>query len=153
MVTPNGNYRYGGNHAWPRGEYREVHSVELDYEEKFWTIQIWNPHLRQYSRYNPRNFEKRDNTEMAYEATRYFAVKLSPGDQQDGQPLSLAPITPGVGDMHSSADTTPLRKTRHEVKVDVQKIVQEGDRWLVVQTVCLIEGEEPRPPIRVTEYK
>jgi hypothetical protein len=76
------------------------------------------------------------------------------GDEHDGiSGLILDPIgNPHPGDMSGDIDTTPLRNSQHEVRTDVNKRIAEGDKWLVVKTVCLFEGAEPRPPIRVTEY-
>lgn len=155
MVTPNGNYPYPG---WPQGEYRRVLEVRLEpYEGRFWVLVVLKPGASMVSSYNPHNFEKQECAEMAYEKTKFFAMKMNPGQLPGNATdlgLRLYPVMVGsLSDIHSDAMTTPLRDSRHEVRVDVTKLIAEGDRWLVVQTVCLIEGEEPRPPIRVTEYK
>ena len=116
------------------------------------------------SDYDARNFtlhQRQENAEMAaYEATKFFAVKLRTDyreqtdyhEQTDG--LALETIQRSApGDMSLHVHSTPLRSHRTQVQSDVKARIAEGDRWLVVQTICLIEGEEPRPPIRVTEYK
>lgn len=111
------------------------------------------------SDYDASNFKlhfrpKRNRPMATAERTKYFAVKLNPAYIHDDGGLvfdEVGKIHPG--DIAGGLSTTPLRNSQHEVRVDVNKRIAEGDKWLVVQTVALLEGEEPRPPIRVTEYK
>lgn len=137
LVTPNGKFNYTGNHAWASGEYRRVLFVSYNESGGYWELGVFNPNMNTVSRYNPANFTK--DSEMAYERTKYFAVKLN--HPEDGLSYLF------------SGDETQARDTRHEVQVDVGKIIKHGDRWLVCQTIMMIEGEEPRPPMRITEYK
>jgi len=152
LITPKRNsYRYPD---WPHGEYRPIIRVTLDsYDGSRWTLAVLRPGRNSVSFYNPHNFEKKDAEMAAYEKTKYFAMKLSDGIQETNHGLRLDTHTIGPGDMALTEYTTPLRDHRTQVQGDVKARIAEGDRWLVVQTVCLIEGEEPRPPIRITEYK
>jgi len=82
---------------------------------------------------------QKENAEMAaYERTKFIGVRAT----EDGNI-----------DASSNREQTSWRDTKHEVRVDVAKIISEGEKWIVVQTVMMIEGEEPRPPIRITEYR
>lgn len=102
------------------------------------------------SNYTSANFKlvkpkrKKEQEQMAYERIKYFAIKLNDPDQHgniDGATVLSVDVT------------TPLRDSKHQVQIDVGKHIQHGEQWLLVSTVALIEGEAPRPPIRVTEYK
>jgi hypothetical protein len=132
-------YNYSGaQHRWPSGEWRKVHAVEID-ENGYYVLVVWNPVKGDFSRYTPYNFVEQENRKMAgYERTKYIGARAT----EDGD------IAYG-GDR----EYTQWRNSQHEVRVDIAKVIGAGDKWLVLQTVCLIEGEEPRPPIRVTEYR
>lgn len=140
-ITPkSGGYSYdNAQHRWPHGEYRTVKAVTTDEDGKFYTLTVWNPVAGRNSNYTPNNFEKQDTKTMApYERTKYIGVKATDD-----------------GDIPYKEDCefTEWRNSQHEVRCDIAKTIGAGDKWLVLQTVCLIEGEEPRPPIRVTEYR
>ena len=148
MITPNGNYRYGGNYKWPTGEYRQVLGVVYNTDYDYWSLEVFNPELRVVSKYNPRNFIKEHETVAPhYQKTKYCAVKLDPSQ--------TSPHEDGLCTIESSGGftTTPLRDTASMVKRDVEDRLQEGDRWMIIQTHSLLEAEPPRPPIRITEYK
>lgn len=135
-IVPNGVYDYGGNHKWPHDDAREVLFVSLNQSGGFWELGVFNPNMNTVSRYNPANF-KQENAEMAaYERVKFTAVRLN----EDGH------IDP-------TFVYNAWHDSKHEARVEVAKIIEHGERIVVVQTVMLIEGEEPRPPIRVTEYK
>lgn len=146
--------------GWDGCEPRLVEEVVCNSEGDRWGYKIRNPISPVgYSIYNCNNFDPapawaqalRQETKMPIERTKFFALKLTDGAQvKEG--LLLEAVGHGVGDMHRVYMTTPQRDSQHEVRVDVNARLKEGDRWLVVQTVCLFEGESPRPPIRVTEY-
>lgn len=98
------------------------------------------------SEYDASNFElvrrpAKEKAMAAYEKTKYCAIRVGNDEAIDGVTISGA------------TDETEWRDTKHQVTVDVGKVIKEGERWLVLQTVMMIEGEEPRPPIRITEYK
>lgn len=73
----------------------------------------------------------------AYEKTKYFAIRM------DEEQASLA---------FASTATEP-RDLKSDTLKDVKEFIQPGERWMVLQTICLVEVEDPKPPIRVTEYK
>ena len=78
--------------------------------------------------------------DMAYERTKYFAMKLDPGRSDE---------LPVMGET-----ATKLRDTASMVKRDIEMMgISQGDRWMIFQTHSLLEAEPPRPPIRITEYK
>jgi hypothetical protein len=158
MVTPNGNYKYQG---WAPGEAREV--VEVVYLElsDVWVIKISNPlSPLGYSNYTPTNFKrapfqysgkqwvaqqqfKQKDTPM--ERVKFFAMKIG-NFQEDDERLTLSSGKwPEI--------MTPLRDSRHQTQIDVQKQIVEGEQWVVVSTVQKMEGLAPRPPIQITEYK
>lgn len=144
MVGLNGNYRYPG---WAHGEQRVIIEVEYSEFEDRWALAISNPQSPYgVSKYNPRNFTK-DTVNMAYERTKFFAAKITNGDLIDAQ--LDGEMSNDVGDPLN----TPMRDSKYQVQQDVAKIIKHGEKWLVLQTVAMIEGEEPRPPIRITEYK
>lgn len=136
-ITPNGNYGYSGNHEWPKGEARQVLAVAINESGGYWELAVWNPNMKAVSRYNPGNFKtitKQEAPMAAYERTKYFASRID----ENGAILGA----------HTS-----FTDTKSETIHNVKSMIGEGQRWLVLQTVCLVEGEEPRPPIRITEYK
>lgn len=159
MITPKrGGYQYDNvQHRWPHGEYRRVKAITTDENGWYYTLTVWNPVAGRNSNYTPNNFERHPNKEVpaytqldedttvAYERIKYFGIKLNPPENHG--------VIDGAEVLSLDASTTPLRNTRHEVQADIGKHIQHGDQWLMVQTVAMIEGEAPRPPIRITEYK
>jgi len=143
MITPNGNYRYGGNYKWPTGEYRQVLGVVYNTDYDYWSLEVFNPELRVVSKYNPRNFIKEHETVAPhYQKTKYFAMKLDLASPNSDVELTFIEMS-----------ETPLRDTASMVKKDVEAVLGEGDKWIILQTHSLLEAEAPRPPIRITEYK
>lgn len=141
-VTLNGNYKYPG---WGVGEARTVIAVNYSENEDRWTLAIANPQSPfGVSNYNPHNFMKGPAT--MYERIKYFAAKIVDGDMLE---IQINGETSRNGDIMN----TEMRDSKHQVQVDVAEVIKHGDKWLVLQTVAMIEGEEPRPPIRITEYK
>lgn len=142
MVVPNGRHKYGGLHKWPSNEPRRVSAVRLeDHPTPYWTISVWNPQLDKYSNYDPRNFkvvnpEENGEIGMAQRAV-YYAVDFTENKEGYG------PESRTIRGPYS---------TKHEARVDVATIIHEGDKWVIMQTIMLIEGEPPRPPIRITDY-
>lgn len=111
-----------------------------------------------------------------FQRTQYFGVKLNLGGWGgepsavvvDAPKLTTAQLNAGMsenGGFHladvngdheedeNHYDTTPLRTAKTQVMDDIKKIIKSGERWIVCQTVCMMEGEEPRPPIRMTEFR
>jgi hypothetical protein len=76
------------------------------------------------------------------ERTKYFAMKLASDYHlhEDGV-------------VFDETSGTLLRGSKHQTALDVTRIIKEGEKWLVLQTVQLMEGQPPRPPIAITEYK
>lgn len=105
------------------------------------------------SDYKASNFRlvKRVTTEripdMAYEKTKFFAVEMDPNLDNSVSPTGEVRL------VHSGRRTTPLRNLKYETLNDVKKEIEAGEKWMVFQTIALVEGEEPKPPIKVTEYK
>jgi hypothetical protein len=163
--------RYPG---WKGMEPREIEDVVFDVYDGStgrWRYKIWNPVkpiyltdiLRHatgvkpdsyggYSLYNPANFElyhcnqSKEDTTMSYRQTRFFAMQVLGEDTMGGFNV----VDKGA---ESPIVTTPLRAHQSEARKDVKDQIREGEQWVVCQTVCLIEGEAPRPPIRVTEFR
>lgn len=85
-----------------------------------------------------------DNLPMAQNnparKSEYFGIKLDPKSK-------------GETFVHISDDTENVT-ARRELKVDaikdVQQHIQEGERWIVVHAVALIEPSEPVVPTKVT---
>lgn len=105
------------------------------------------------SDYKASNFRlyKRETTEtipdMAYEKTKFFAVETDPEKDR---------IMTDSGDciLHfGGRRTTPLRNLKYETLNDIKDQISAGEKWMVFQTIALVEGEEPKPPIKVTEYR
>lgn len=139
-VTPNGNYKYRG---WGHSEFRDIESVDYDEEFDRWTIRIKN-HLSPlgYSNYSPNNFqqswydrEQRKTPKMAQERSKYIGIRI------DAEGIPRVEL-----------GFTPWMDTRHQAQVFVGQMIDTGQRWIVMQTVQMMEGEEPRPPIKITEY-
>lgn len=136
-ITPKPHgYSYdNAQHQWPHGEYRTVKAITTDEDNRYYTLTVWNPVAGRNSNYTPHNFQKQDTEIMApYERKKYLGIQVD--DKGD-----------------ATGEHTQWRDSRHEVRVDVANRINPGDRWIVLETVCMIEGEEPRPPIRVTEYR
>ncbi len=72
--------------------------------------------------------QKKDN-QMAYEKTKYFGIKMT------------------------SIGKTEMYDHQSEVRTTIKERLQEGEQWIIVQTLCMIEYAEPKPPIKVTEYR
>lgn len=145
-ITPCGEYSYdNAQHKWPSGEYRAVVSVGLDDNGYNYVLGVYNPVSHRISYYTPTNFKKADT--IMYEAAKYFAVKL----QSQNTPIEHGLLLQSGGVM--TADTSPLYGNVLQVQQFVEKQLQEGDRWLVVKTVALLEAEPPRPPMKRTDYK
>lgn len=78
---------------------------------------------------------------MAYERKQWIGLKLDPSSNS---------VAAAIGE---PLDNTPMLNSQHEVRVEVQKRIEAGDHWIVLETVAMIKGEDPRPPISITEYK
>lgn len=96
--------------------------------------------LNSKQRFQLHQAKREEQMTNAYEKTSYFGVKLVTCD-----PSSFLAIDP--------EGQTVLRPTKHEAIKDVQSAISIGERWMVLQTVALIEPQDPRPPIIITEYK
>ena len=177
-VVPNGNYSYP---KWPRDDPRQVKEVVFDGENRTYTLKIWNPFKTNgagYSHFNPDNFRvvsRPDHLEsnMAKEPTtdRFFAIKLqyNPDDAAAAEPeklphvpllgkaenggFHLADVNPDHEEDVNHYDTTPLRESRTKVTNDVRDIIKHGERWVICEAIAFIDGEPPRPPIKLTELR
>lgn len=176
-VVPNGNYNYP---KWPRNEPREVKEVVRDEDNGNYTLRIWNPFKTNgagFSHFNPDNFRvvpRRDDEDqnMVKEqiADRFFAIKLNrnPEDvriKQEDVPHTLSLGYDENGGFHladvntnhevdeNHYDTTPLRDSRTKVTNDVRDLIQHGERWVICEAIAFIDGEPPRPPIKITEIR
>lgn len=145
-VRPNGNYPYQG---WKDRAPRRVEAVNYDEMSDRWTLEIKNPMspYNGYSNYTPRNMElvsrpyRTEEPKVAYERKQWIGLKLDPSSNS---------VAAAIGE---PLDNTPMLNSQHEVRVEVQKRIEAGDHWIVLETVAMIKGEDPRPPISITEYK
>lgn len=89
-----------------------------------------------------------ERTEMAsFERTHFFAVQMDPDKDRLRTDNDNTIMLMGGGTV------TPLRHNKSETLADIKDQVRPGEKWMVFQTIALVEGEEPKPPIKVTEYK
>lgn len=143
LVTPISR----GYHGWYVGDTREVKYIHYDEFNDRVTIVIDNPKSPYgESKYNPNLLRvvtpaHKRNEGMAYEKKQWIGLKIDP---------SYSSVAEAIG---HPQDNTAMLNSQHEVRVEVAKRVREGDHWIVLETVAMIKGEPPRPPISVTEYK
>lgn len=92
-----------------------------------------------FTEYHSSNFVlyKRNYQMPAYEKTKYFASEI-----EDTEKL-----------MFIIDSRTPLRDHQSETISDVKSIIRKDQRYMILKTVALIEYEEPKPPIKITEYR
>ncbi|QIG70487.1 hypothetical protein PP744_gp024 [Rhizobium phage RHph_N38] len=104
-----------------------------------------------YSWYLTKNFQflersvKQDTKTMAaYEKTKYFVAVV---DEEKTTPQFLVLDVESVG---------PLRDMKSEAFSDARIRIRADDagkKLVILQTIALVEEEDPRPPIKITEYK
>lgn len=96
-----------------------------------------------YSWYLAENFEfiEREHKMPAYEKTQYFAARLD-SSKESGHFLHLDP-----------EGLTCMRYSKHIAMQDVKELIQEGEQWVILQTVMKLTGESPKPPVSIVEYK
>ena len=177
-VMQSGKYNYPG---WPREEYRQVKEIVHDEDNGCYSLRIWNPKKTNgagWSLYSPNNFFvvpaplESEEHEMAKEQTndRFFAIKLNRnpedvGIKQEDVPHALSLGYDENGGFHladvntnhevdeNHYDTTPLRDSRTKVTNDVRDIIKHGERWVLCEAIAFIDGEPPRPPIKLVELR
>lgn len=177
-VVPNGNYSYS---KWPKTEPRQVKGVLRDEDSGYYVLRIWNPFKTNgagFSLFNPDNFrvasqpEPSEDTPMTTEKTqdRFFAIKLNRnpedvGIKQEDVPhalslgydenggFHLADVNPDHEADVNHYDTTSLRDSRTKVTNDVRDIIKHGERWVICEAIAFIDGEPPRPPIKLVELR
>lgn len=146
---------------WRHGEFREVLRVDYDCTNDpygSWVLVIHNPLKIGYkrnpdyecSKYNPANFMTREEYEMinhvcplgtteapkTSEAPKYYLVhREEPG---------LSTIVGGPYD-HKQQAIDAFQNSSWAIKT--------GDEWQILKSVMKMEILEPRPPIRVTEFR
>lgn len=76
---------------------------------------------------------------MGYARTLYFAGKLANFVEEQGQIPRIS-------------DRTIGRHTKSEVIKDVRGIIQDGEQWVVLQTVGFIKTKEPVPELAQVEF-
>lgn len=163
FVTPApGRYAYSGKqHMWRVGEYREVLDVIQNLNQD-WVLVIENPVCARTSEYTPKNFIKREgvtHVTAGFARTQYFAVKLNLGQAPEQSGISdngglwLSDVNKDHETDVNHYDTTPLRLSRQEVLSEIKERIEAGESWVICQTLALVQGEPPRPPIRVTELR
>ena len=81
---------------------------------------------------------EKDEPMAAYEKTKYFGMKVIP---------NTGIVT--IDDLHQ----TGLFDHKSEAINKIKEYITEGEQWLVLQTIAMVQFEEPKPPIIVTEYK
>lgn len=158
VVPSKARTKYPG---WHPAVPRQIAEVVWDGDERYgrWSYRIFNPqknsqYMDGYSHYNPDNFELASNkllgtTPMTQKA-QFFAIRLQEEQTTGDGSLEITDVrNTDAGAIH----TTPLYDTKQDVVELVRSRILHGERWMVLQTVCLLEGEEPRPPVRITEYR
>ncbi|QIG76550.1 hypothetical protein EVC27_025 [Rhizobium phage RHph_I1_6] len=93
---------------------------------------------------HPAAEDTRRETMAAYEKTKYFVAVL---DEEQTTPQFLVLNMDSVG---------PLRDMKSEAFTDARTRIRADDagkRLVILQTIALVEEEDPRPPIKITEYK
>lgn len=80
----------------------------------------------------------------AYEKTKYFVAVVN---EFESTPTFLVPDPSTIG---------PMRDTKSEALRDAETRIRADDagkKLIILQTIALIQEEDPRPPIKITEYK
>lgn len=81
---------------------------------------------------------------MAYERTKYFVAVV---DEVKSTPTFMVPDAETVG---------PLRDTKSEALKDAETRIRgddAGKKLVILQTIAMIQEEDPRPPLKITEYR
>ena len=88
----------------------------------------------------PKVEPKKETKKMAaYEKTKYLGVRIIPND--DGEFILY------------DEKTTPLQNARSDVLRDIREIMQPNEQWVILQLISKVELADPRPPVKITEYK
>ncbi|QIG67732.1 hypothetical protein PP747_gp031 [Rhizobium phage RHph_Y38] len=88
--------------------------------------------------------EPRRETMAAYEKTKYFVAVV---DEERSTPTFL---------VHDPDTVGPLRDYKSEAIKDAELRIRADDagkKLIILQTIALVQEEDPRPPIKITEYK
>ncbi|QIG68766.1 hypothetical protein EVB68_029 [Rhizobium phage RHph_Y2_6] len=104
-----------------------------------------------YSWYLTKNFQfleraiKQETKQMAaYEKTKYFVAVV---DEERSTPIFL---------VHDPDSVGPLRDYKSEAIKDAELRIRADDagkKLIILQIIALVQEEDPRPPIKITEYK
>ena len=121
---------------------------DLDLSSAYNPVLILDNYLCDYgtSQYSLENWafvsrpKPKEEPTMPTEKTKYFGVKLNP----DEGPSAFIPLT---------EDMTVPFDTASEVMDTVTKHVANGESWIILKTVALVEPKEPVVPTKVTYYK
>jgi hypothetical protein len=85
-----------------------------------------------------------ETKKVAYEKTKYFAAVIN---EEASTPTFLVPDVDFVG---------PLRDSKSEALKDAEIRIRgddAGKKFIILQIIALIQEEDPRPPIKITEYR
>jgi hypothetical protein len=89
---------------------------------------------------------KKEKDMTHYKKTKYFAIKVDTVVSTVEQLEFDRPMT-----------RTKMRDSRSQVVKDIAELTQEGEAWIVLQTVCMVEPKKPElPKVPVTiveEYR
>lgn len=163
-ITPDQSWSYyaGKQHMWPHGEFRVIKSVRKNLNGD-WVLAVHNPVVGRLSEYSPKNFIKQEgmtHVMAGFARTKYFAVKLNMSSTApeehglaDNGGLHLADVNTDPAEDSNHNDTTRLRDSRQEVLQDVKMLIEGGEKWAICQMLAVVDGEPPRPPVRVTELR
>lgn len=84
---------------------------------------------------------KKEHQIMGYEKTKYFAKRLDTSTNYEGH---LHFLTNG---------SSPLMNTQNDVLDWVKENIVEGEKWVILQTMALVEPKAPITPVQVTVYR
>lgn len=86
---------------------------------------------------------------VGFAKTQYFAVRLDTSKQSPflEMDIKIAPSNTAY------IVQTILADSKREVLEYVKNAVKEGEKWIILQTVSLIEPEEPKIPLKITELR
>ena len=86
---------------------------------------------------------------VGFAKTQYFAVKLDTSKESLFLEMDIQ-TTPNNANY---IPQTILADSKREVLEHVKSSIKKGEKWVILQTVSLIEPEEPKIPLKITELR
>lgn len=83
--------------------------------------------------------KKKETKHMGYERTQYFGIRIAFKDES--------------GILFDNDRVTNMCNGKTEALKQVQDVMAKDETWMILQTVAMLEPEDPRPPIKITEYR